>query len=246
MGERDDVHLPVADAYNRWSTNYDTYDNSMVLMASRVVADVSRGVAGRDVMEFGCGTGRNLADLKRAGARRLAGFDLSEGMLAQARARDPTFELHCQDMTAPAPFAGGSFDLVLFSLTLEHVADMAGPMAEARRLVRPGGTIHVVEIHPFLSLGGLGAHFVDAVKGETIRIPTVSHRFEDYLNVFANVGLGVSRCKEWRPMDWGAPLPSLFDKRPPDTPYVVEFQLTAATLPSAVGVSRRSATASSL
>ena len=222
MSERE-LHLSVADAYGRWSGLYDAYDNSMVLMAARVVADLASDVAGRDVLEFGCGTGRNLADLKRGGARRLAGFDLSEGMLAQARARDPSFELHRSDMGSPTPYADTSFDLALFCLTLEHVEDMATPLAEARRLLRPGGVIAIIEIHPFLSLGGLGAHFIDG--GETIRMPTVSHRFEDYLNVFRAVGLIVIHCKEWRPVDFGDPIPKRFHKRPPQTPYVVEFRL---------------------
>ena len=220
----DAVHLSVAEAYDRWSKSYDGYDNSLVMMAGRALAETAQAVGDQAVLEFGCGTGRNLAALKAAGARRLAGLDLSEGMLAQARARDPAFELHRQDMALPAPYPAASFDLALFCLTLEHVADIATPLREAIRVLRPGGRIVVIEIHPFLSLGGLAAHFTEG--GETVRMPTVSHRFEDYLNVFASIGLAVEHCKEWRPVDFADPVPERFHKRPATTPYVVEFRLS--------------------
>ena len=220
----DEVHLSVAHAYDRWSAAYDAYDNPMVLMAARAVAGLTARGAG--VVEFGCGTGRNLETLKAAGAARLVGLDLSEGMLQQARARDASFELHRRDMATAAPFAGASFDLVMFCLTLEHVVDIAAPLTDARRLLRPGGEVVVIEIHPFLSLGGLGAHFT--LGGETVRMPTVSHRFCDYLNAFAAADLAVRACREWRPRDHGDPIPPRLLKHGPDRPYVVEFRLGAA------------------
>lgn len=221
-----EVHLSVVEAYDRWAGGYDAYDNNMVRMAARAVDDLAAEVRGKAVLEFGCGTGRNLEALKAAGAGRLAGLDLSSGMLEQARARDPAFELHRQDMAAAAPFADGGFDLVLFCLTLEHVADIATPLKEARRVVKTGGQVVVIEIHPFLSLGGLAAHF--AHDGDVVRMPTVAHGFADHLNAFAEAGLIVRACREWRPRDFGDPVPERLLKRGPDTPYVVEFRLAAA------------------
>ena len=222
----DEIHLSVVDAYDRWSSAYDAYDNPMVLMAARAVAGMAALAQGEAVLEFGCGTGRNLEALKAAGAARLVGLDLSDGMLEQARARDASFELHRRDMAAAAPFPDASFDLVLFCLTLEHVVDIAAPLRDARRLLRPGGQAVVIEIHPFLSLGGLGAHFT--LGGETVRMPTVSHRFCDYLNAFAASDLAVRNCREWRPRDHGDPIPPRLLKHGPDRPYVVEFRLGAA------------------
>ena len=171
------LNLSVAEAYDRWSRGYDAYENTMVLAATRAVAALAPEAAGKAVLEFGCGTGRNLEALKAAGAARLVGLDLSEGMLEQARARDPGFELHRQDMALPVGEPDGAFDMVLFSLTLEHVAGMATPLGEARRLLKAGGQVVVIEIHPYLSLGGLAAHFVEG--GQTIRMPTVSHTVPD-------------------------------------------------------------------
>jgi malonyl-CoA O-methyltransferase len=215
--------LPVSEAYDRWSGFYDTYDNPMVFGARHVVRALSGGVSGRDVVEFGCGTGCNLALLKRAGAASLIGCDLSEGMLAQARQRDAGFALLHHDMMLPSPLPDGSADLVLFSLALEHVEEMAAPLGEAKRLMRPQARLAIVEIHPFLSLSGVAAHFEEG--GELVRMPTFAHTFAEYLTVFFRLDLRVAACREWRPRDFGHAVPAKLLKRGADTPLLVEFSL---------------------
>ncbi len=220
MSERT-VFLPVADAYDRWAALYDGYDNPMVFAAAKVIQAGFADVVGKDVVELGCGTGRNLAALKALGARTLVGCDLSDGMLAKARERDPAFRLLRHDMAQSVPIPDASADLVLFCLTLEHVADLAHPLAEARRLLRPDGRIAVIEIHPFVTQGGVSAHFQD--NGGEVRMPTYPHRFCDYLNAIAGAGLRLNACREWRPWDFGSPAPLKALKRGPDFPLVVEF-----------------------
>ncbi|MXP64209.1 class I SAM-dependent methyltransferase [Roseomonas sp. M0104] len=216
--------LPVPAAYDRWAGSYDNDENPMVFAARRAMAGLAAAAAGLDVVEFGCGTGQNLSLLRRHGARSLRGCDLSAGMLAQARARDPALQLWRQDMAQPLPLADATADLALFSLSLEHVAALAPPLAEARRLLRPGGRLAVLEIHPYLTLGGIGAHFRDAT-GE-VRMPSFPHGFADYLNTFAALDLRLLRCREWRPRDLGDGLPPKVLKRGPDFPLLVEFALT--------------------
>ena len=217
------ITLPVSEAYDRWSGFYDTYDNPMVFGAGHVVRALAGGVCGRDVVEFGCGTGRNLALLKRAGAASLTGCDFSEGMLAQARLRDAAFVLLRQDMMLPAPLPDSSADLVLFSLALEHVEEMEAPLGEVKRLMRPQARLAIVEIHPFLSLSGVAAHFEEG--GELVQMPTFAHTFAEYLNVFSRLDLCVAACREWRPRDFGPTVPAKLLKRGADTPLLVEFSL---------------------
>ena len=218
--------LPVAAAYDRWAPGYDSYDNPLLFAAGRVIELWAGAVAGASVVELGCGTGRNLVRLGQAGAARLIGCDLSAGMLAQARARDPALLLVRHDITAPLPLRDGIADLVLFCLALEHVGALAGPLGEARRLLRPSGRVAVIEIHPFLAQGDVQAHFRDGA--ELVRMPTFAHRFADYLTAAAAAGLTVAGCREWRPRDFdGTPPPKLF-KRGPDQPVLVDFTLVAA------------------
>jgi malonyl-CoA O-methyltransferase len=219
----DSLFLSVEEAYDRWAPIYDAYDNPMVCMASEIVERSTEPVAGLRVFEFGCGTGRNLETFSRKGAASVSGCDLSSGMLALA-ARRGNWPLLRHDMREPVPLPNHSFDLVLFCLTLEHLSDLHAPLADARRLLRPDGRIHIVEIHPFMSLTGAAARFTDARSD--VRMPTVPHQFDAYLNAFAKVGLVVRRCREWRPVDVGNPRPLQSLRRGPDFPLTLEFVLT--------------------
>lgn len=220
------MFLPVQAAYDRWSASYDAYDNPMVFMAAHALRSGLLGhVGGKRVFEFGCGTGRNLAAMLEAGARSAGGCDLSSGMLAAARARGLDARVFQHDAAQPIDAADwpGEVDVVVFSLVLEHLERLAPPLAEARRMLAPGGRIAVYEIHPFLSLSGVAAHFEDA--GEEIRMPAFPHQFGAYLAAFAEAGLTARACREWRPRDLGEPAPLKAMKRGPDFPMLVEFDL---------------------
>jgi len=219
------LFLPIAEAYDRWSQGYDLYDNPMVSGASRVVESLGPAVAGADVFEFGCGTGRNLQAAKRLGASSVAGCDLSPGMLEVARRHDPALRLLLHDMTRPLPLEDRSVDCSLFCLTLEHLSGLAAPLREAKRLLRPMGRIEIIEIHPYVSMGGVAAHFQHS--GETVQMPTFAHSFSDYLNCFAGLGLHVAACKEWRPTHFGEGATEKMFKRGADHPLLVQFSLVS-------------------
>jgi ubiquinone/menaquinone biosynthesis C-methylase UbiE len=101
-------------------------------------------VAGREVLEVGCGTGlvlRALAPL----ASRAVGVDLSPRMLARARERG----LSVVEGSATAlPFADASFDIAVSFKTLPHVPDLARALSEMARVVRPGGTMFIELYNP--------------------------------------------------------------------------------------------------
>ena len=100
-----------------------------------------RQAAGR-VLEVGVGTGRNLpcyaADVE------LTGIDLSPAMLARAQARAEQLgravDLRVGDAEC-LPFADGSFDTVLATLTLCSIPDDVTAVAEMARVLRPGGRL---------------------------------------------------------------------------------------------------------
>jgi ubiquinone/menaquinone biosynthesis C-methylase UbiE len=98
------------------------------------------------VLEVGVGTGRNLPYFSPD--IRLTGIDISPAMIELARRRADELrrgvELRVGDAEALA-FPDGSFDTVVFCLTLCSVPDDRRAMAEARRVLRPAGRVALFE-----------------------------------------------------------------------------------------------------
>jgi SAM-dependent methyltransferase len=112
----------------------------------RLAGDVS----GRRILDAGCGSGPLTAALRDAGAV-VTGFDASAAMVDLARQRlGEDADLHVADLAAPLPFADADFDDVVASLVLHYLEDWAGPLAELRRVLKPGGRLLLSVNHPVI------------------------------------------------------------------------------------------------
>jgi ubiquinone/menaquinone biosynthesis C-methylase UbiE len=107
-------------------------------------------VAGRRILDAGCGSGPLFAALRDRGAI-VSGIDLSAGMLEQARRRlGDDADLRVADLADPLPFPDDSFDDVIASLVLHYLQDWKPTLAEMRRVLKTGGRLIVSVNHPFL------------------------------------------------------------------------------------------------
>jgi len=107
-------------------------------LASRIPRDGGR------VLDVATGTGLVAELLTRAG-HPVTGLDQSAAMLAIARAR---FDGSVQLVEASAealPFADATFDHLTFTYLLRYVDDPGAVLAELTRVVRPGGTVAMLE-----------------------------------------------------------------------------------------------------
>jgi SAM-dependent methyltransferase len=104
--------------------------------------------AGSRVLEVGCGVGAQTVHLVTGspGARFVA-MDISAESLAAARARVPagTAVSWCRADLVDLPFADSSFDHVFLCFVLEHLAHPGRALAGLRRVLRPGGSVTVIE-----------------------------------------------------------------------------------------------------
>ena len=104
-------------------------------------------LAGRPVLEIGCGAAQCSRWLARRGARPVA-LDVSNRQLGHARRIGADFPLVQADAAA-LPFADGSFDLACSAYgAVPFVADSAATMREAYRVLRPGGRWVFSVTHP--------------------------------------------------------------------------------------------------
>lgn len=124
----------------------DEYDSSRggAARAEAAAQDLAPHLPAGVALEIGVGTGI-VADALRSHAPRfdrLAGIDISEQMLARASQRLPGRVL--RGTARQLPFGDGTFDAVIGVHVLHLVPDLAATVAEAARVLRPGGRLVVI------------------------------------------------------------------------------------------------------
>ena len=100
------------------------------------------------ILDFGCGYGRSLGELSKAGYRNLIGFDFSPAMIAAARARFPEITFH-ETQSSNIPLPDASVDGALLFSVLTCVPTDDGQRAivrELRRVLRPRGLFYISDL----------------------------------------------------------------------------------------------------
>jgi len=186
----DPLVLPTRDGYDRWAELYDGEGNPLVELEEPEVDRRLGDVAGLDVVDVGCGTGRHALRLAARGARVTA-VDFSAGMLARARAKPGAERVRFveHDLAKSLPFAGASFDRVVCGLVVDHISALAPFFADLGRVCRPSGFAVVSVMHPAMMLKGVQARFTDPSTGRETRPESFRHQLSDY--VMAALGSGV-------------------------------------------------------
>src|SRR5882762_7091144 len=130
----------IATAYNDWAETYDSVPNRTRDLAAEALRQTDINLAGRKVIEVGCGTGRNTVWLAERAAEIL-GIDFSDAMLARAKARVNNTRVRFiqHDVRTPWPLAGASADVVIAMLILEHVEHLETVFREVSRVLSSGG-----------------------------------------------------------------------------------------------------------
>ncbi len=123
------------------------YLNLMRALELRLLAPWVRNVAGRRVLDVGCGHGLYSLDLARRGAA-LVGCDLDGPALTDARQAVQRLGLDGRALFlvadgAALPLPNGQFDLAVCNCVLEHIADDGAALAAMARLLRPGGVLYL-------------------------------------------------------------------------------------------------------
>jgi ubiquinone/menaquinone biosynthesis C-methylase UbiE len=200
----------IAGAYDRWAAAYDNDVNATRDLDAMIVRRFAPDPTGLEVLELGCGTGKNTAWLAER-ARRVTALDFSAGMLDVARARMGGIVHFLQhDVRAAWPIETSSVDVVIGDLVLEHVEAVDFVFAEAARVMRPGGRVFFCELHPFRQQRGGQAHFTDPSTGHSVYVEAFAHSVSEYLMGGVAAGLILEGVGEWlSDNDSGGP-PRLF------------------------------------
>jgi SAM-dependent methyltransferase len=128
-----------------------------------LILDLVGPPAGGPLLDLGCGEGRVMRSLARAGWSTV-GADLDMSLLAGSKADVFRADVSRLSMVRDSVFRG-----VVISLVLEHLPSHAPVLAECRRVVAPGGFLVLVVNHPTFTAPG-AAPVVEG-DGETLWRP---------------------------------------------------------------------------
>src|SRR5688500_289316 len=185
--------------YDRWASSYDLEPNPLIAAPSWVLQSAPLGCADCDVLELGCGTGRNVVRVIGEGARSYTGIDGSVGMLTIATHRFYDTRVTFQQADLLLPWTPTrQYDLALVCLVLEHMTSIEVLAETLGRSVRPGGRLRIVDLHPERVAAGTFAHFHD---GQTeVEFVSVAHPVTTICDALESAGFDVVR-RDWLASD---------------------------------------------
>ena len=171
------------------------YDRGMLPLELLLLRGLRQRVFPRlrgDVLELGVGTGVNLP-LYRPGAR-VVGCDASKDVLAWSTRRSTQVSVVLTQADVQClPFADCSFDVVAGSLVFCSVANPARGLAEAKRVLRPGGRLVLLE---HTRGNGLGAWLTDVLHPVWHSWSRECHLNRETARAVAQVGFQVQRLEQ--------------------------------------------------
>jgi ubiquinone/menaquinone biosynthesis C-methylase UbiE len=184
-------------AYNIWAAQYDTNDNKTRDLEGLALKLSLATVSFNKVLEIGCGTGKNTEWLIDK-AVQITAVDLSDQMLARAKDKFTSNKVQFKqaDITRKWNFRDGLYDLVTFSLILEHIENLDYVFNEVGKSLNPGGYVYIGELHPFKQYTGTKARF-DTEEGNQQTVDCFNHNVSDFIIAGKKHGLHLVALDEY-------------------------------------------------
>jgi len=200
------VRLPVREGYAVWAETYPPRPhNRLMAVEQEIVEPIIRLVSPRRALDVGTGTGRYLALLHAVGAQFIAGLDLSMAMLEHRQCKTPRI---CGD-ACRLPFLDAQFDFVCSSLMVGDVQDLDPWIAEATRVLAPGGHLVYSDFHPSWATEQWKRTF-RAADGRQFELNYFPHTIDEHLERLEHASLEIRAIREPRIAGRSSPVVAVF------------------------------------
>jgi ubiquinone/menaquinone biosynthesis C-methylase UbiE len=188
--------MNVKEAYKDWSNQYDTNENKTRDLEGVALRSVLSNIDFNTVLEFGCGTGKNTVWLKDIGKQILAA-DFSEAMISKAveKIKSPNVEFKIADINQSWDFTNEKFDLVTFSLVLEHIENLDAVFEKINKVTNSKAFVYIGELHPFKQYAGSKARFMTD-QGEQV-VTCYTHHISELIAVAKKYDFKLYFLEEW-------------------------------------------------
>jgi len=188
--------MNIQNSYNQWASIYDTNINKTRDLEGEAIRKILNNKKFDKILEIGCGTGKNTEFLHTI-TNELLAIDFSVEMLQKAKERINTNNVKFEfaDITKKWNFAENNFDLVTFSLILEHIENLDFVFSEANKTLKTNGLIYIGELHPFKQYEGSKAKF--EINNKTIELECFTRNISDFFKVAQNNNFECLEIDEW-------------------------------------------------
>ena len=152
--------MNVKQTYDIWSDQYDTNTNKTRDLEAFSLRKTLEKYDFEECLEIGCGTGKNTEFLLKK-AKNIVAVDFSTGMLAKAKEKILATNVRFiqADITGDWNFGDKRFDLVTFSLVLEHIENLNEILNKVSLVTKKNALVYIGELHPFKQYSGTKARF---------------------------------------------------------------------------------------
>jgi ubiquinone/menaquinone biosynthesis C-methylase UbiE len=134
--------------FDRWSETYENDSAARWLREIQTQALAALALTENDVLlDVGCGTGAAVRDAA-PNVKRAVGFDLSPGMIAQARDRAAglgNVDFQTGDVSGRLPFDDGAFTALVCTTAFHHFPKPSDTTREMSRVLAPGGRVVIAD-----------------------------------------------------------------------------------------------------
>jgi SAM-dependent methyltransferase len=159
--------------YNAIASIYALNRSASPAVLGRILADMV-SYPHQHILEAGCGTADYLYALSQAWHVTGQGFDRSEGMIEQARQKNPGLELQPGDGSARFSYPDLAYDLVYSVDVIHYIPDLVHFFSEVRRLLKPNGlALTVTDSTEDIRGRTMAYYFPEIVAVELERYPTI-------------------------------------------------------------------------
>ncbi|MEP6926326.1 MAG: class I SAM-dependent methyltransferase [Ginsengibacter sp.] len=195
-------------AYDVWASQYDTNNNQTRDLEGQALRSLLADIPFDKVLEIGCGTGKNTKWFIEK-ANEVTAVDLSDEMLAKAKEKITSHKVQFKqaDITLPWIFSIKNYDLVSFSLVLEHIENLDHIFNEVSKSLRPGGHVYIGELHPYKQYSGTKARF-DTEDGLQV-VECFDHHVSEFIQTSKKYGLTLIDLNEFFDNDEKTEIPRI-------------------------------------
>jgi ubiquinone/menaquinone biosynthesis C-methylase UbiE len=187
--------MDIGKAYNSWAAQYDSNENKTRDLEALSLQKILQGKSFKNCLEVGCGTGKNTQWLLTI-CDQITAIDLSKGMLDIAKNKIQSDKVNFieGDISNDWTFANQTYDLVTFSLMLEHIQDLDAVFQKLAKVSDTGTRVYIGELHPFKQYAGSKARF-ETETGTQV-VTCFNHHVTDFIQAANASGFHLLQLEE--------------------------------------------------